>query len=156
MIEIRQILVAVDLSDMSPVVMDYGYSLATAWRAQLKVVHIVHDLSYFTGIYVTDTPLPELQQRLEAEARERLEALCQAVFGVEQACEAFVVTGRPVVEIMRLIRTHHVDCLVIGAHSMDKPEHQLFGSTAQRILHQATCPVFMIPPPKSSEFISRG
>jgi nucleotide-binding universal stress UspA family protein len=156
MVEIRVILVAIDFSDLSDTVMEYARSLATAWGGKLVVVHVVHDLSYFTGIYVTDTPLPEIQQRLEAEARERLEAICQATLERDTPYEALVVTGRPVVEIQRLLRQYNADCLMIGAHSIDKPEHQLFGSTAQRLLHQTACPVFLIPPRKSSEFITQG
>jgi nucleotide-binding universal stress UspA family protein len=156
MVEIRVILVAIDFSDISDTVMAYAHSLALAWDARLMVVHVVHDLSYFTGIYVTDTPLPELQQRLEAEARERLEAICQAALDRDTPYEAMVVTGRPVVEIQRLLKAHSADCLVMGAHSTDKPEHQLFGSTAQRLLHQTACPVFLIPPRRSSEFVSQG
>jgi nucleotide-binding universal stress UspA family protein len=156
MVEIRVILVAIDFSDLSDTVMEYARSLATAWGGKLVVVHVVHDLSYFTGSYVTDTPLPEIQQRLEAEARERLEAICQATLERDTPYEALVVTGRPVVEIQRLLRQYNADCLMIGAHSIDKPEHQLFGSTAQRLLHQTACPVFLIPPRKSSEFITQG
>ena len=156
MISIRSILVAIDFSDLSPTVMDYACSLALAWEARLFVVHVVHDLSYFTGIYHTDTPLPELQQRLEAEAHERLEALCQSQLGTQVPYETVVVTGRPVVEIYQLVRQHAVDCLVLGAHSSDKPEHQLFGSTAERLLQQISCPILMIPPRQASEIISRG
>jgi nucleotide-binding universal stress UspA family protein len=156
MVDMRLILVAIDFSDISTAVMDYARSLATVYDARLLVVHVVHDLSYFTGIYVTDIPLPELQQRLEAEARERLNAMCQASLGEQLPYDEVVVTGRPVAEINRLVREHEVDCLIIGAHSIDKPEHQLFGSTVQRLLHQALCPVLMIPPHKSSEFISQG
>ncbi len=156
MINISVILVAIDFSDLSPTVIDYAYSLAMAWKAQLYVVHVVHDLSYFTGIYHTDTPLPELQQHLEAEAHERLEALCQSQIGTQMPYETVVVTGRPVVEIHQLVRQYAVDCLVLGAHSTDKPEHQLFGSTAERLLQHTACPIFMVPPRQASEFISHG
>jgi nucleotide-binding universal stress UspA family protein len=120
------------------------------------VVHVVHDLSYFTGIYITDTPLPELQRRLEVEAHERLEEMCETTLVDQVPYEVQVVTGRPVAEIYRLAREQKADCLVLGAHSVDKPEHQLFGSTTERLLHQITCPIFIIPPHKSSEFISQG
>src|SRR5262245_65952218 len=113
MINIRIILVAIDCSDLSPTVLDYAYSLAMAWEARLFVVHVVHDLSYFTGIYHTDTPLPELQQRLEAEAHEHLDILCQSQLGTKVPYETVVVTGRPVVEIYHLVREHAVDCLVL-------------------------------------------
>ncbi len=125
MINIRIILVAIDFSDLSLTVLDYACSLAMAWKARLLVVHVVHDLSYFAGIYLTDTPLPELQQRLEAEAHERLEALCQSQLGTQVLYDTVAVTGRPVVEIQHLVRQYNVDCLVLGAHSTDKPEHQL-------------------------------
>jgi nucleotide-binding universal stress UspA family protein len=156
MINIRIILVAIDCSDLSPTVLDYACSLAMAWNARLLVVHVVHDLSYFAGIYRTDTPLPELQQHLEADAHEYLEALCQSQLRDKVPYETLVVTGRPVVEIQQLVRQYSVDCLVLGAHSTDKPEHQLFGSTAERLLQHNACPIFMIPPRQASEFISRG
>jgi nucleotide-binding universal stress UspA family protein len=155
-INMRVILVAIDFSDLSPTVMEYACSLAMACQARLFVVHVVHDLSYFTGIYHTDTPLPELQQRLEAEAHERLEALCQSQLETQVPYETVVVTGRPVVEIHHLVRQYAVDCLVLGAHSTDKPEHQLFGSTAERLLQHTACPILMIPPRQASEFVSRG
>ncbi|MBM3225502.1 MAG: universal stress protein [Candidatus Tectomicrobia bacterium] len=156
MINFRVILVAIDFSDLSPTVMAYASSLATACEARLIVLHVVHDLSYFTGIYHTNTPLPELQQQLEAEAHERLDALCQSQLSSALSYEALVVTGRPMVEIQQIIRQYAVDCLVLGAHSTDKPEHQLFGSTAERLLQYTICPIFMVPPRQSSEFISRG
>lgn len=156
MINMQVILVAIDFSDLSPTVLDYASSLAAAWKARLLVVHIVHDLSYFVGIYHTDTPMPELQQRIETEAYERLDALCQSQLDADTPYETLVTTGRPVVEIHQLVRTHGVDCLVLGAHSSDKPEHQLFGSTAERLLHHISCPIFMIPPRQTSEFVSHG
>ena len=156
MIKIRIILVAIDCSDLSPTVLDYAYSLAMAWKARLLVVHVVHDLSYFTGIYLADTPLPELQHRLENEAHERLLSLCQTTLGAHIPYETLIVTGRPVPEIRALMQQRRVDCLVIGAHSTDKPEHQLFGSTADRLINQSPYPIFVIPPRRDSDFVSHG
>jgi len=153
---IRTVLAAIDLSDLSPIVMDYASSLALAWHAHLLVVHVVHHLSYFPGVYVSDTPLPEQQLRLESEAQEHLTTFCQSLLSAQVAHEALVVTGRPAVEIQRLLQEHEVDCLVIGAHSIDKLEHQLFGSTAERLMQQSPCPICVVPPRKSSDFVSHG
>lgn len=156
MVNIRVLLVAIDFTEVSSRVMAYAHHLAAAWQARMLVVHVVHDLSYFTGIYLAATPLPELQQRLETEAGERLEAFCHAELDDGVSYETLVVTGRPIAELHRLIRAHDVDCLVIGSHSTDKPEHQLFGSTVERLLQHAACPVFVIPPQRSSEIVSHG
>ena len=156
MAEMKSILVAIDFSTLSSRVLDYAQSLAAVWAARLQIVHVVHDLSYFTGLPSADAILAELQQRLEEEARERLEALCQSVLGEPLDYETLVVTGRPLDEIRRLIEQHAVDCLVLGAHSTDKPEHQLFGSTAEHLLQHMSCPVLLIPPHPRSAFISQG
>lgn len=150
MVNIHKVVTAIDLSDLSPTVLDYAASLSMAWRAQLMVVHVVHDLSYFSGVYLSDTPLSELQQSLEREAYERLSDLCKTALSDQIPHQMLVVTGRPVVELRRLIQEHAADCLVIGSHSTEKPEHQLFGSTAERLMHMSRCPIFMIPPPEAA------
>jgi universal stress protein A len=154
MVMIRRVLAAIDLFDLSPAVVGYAGSQAMAWQAHLLVVHVVHDLLYCMGVSVSDTPPPELQQRLEIEAQERLQTLCQATLCHQMAYEALVRTGRPVVEIHRLMRERGVDCVVIGAHSTDKPGNQLFGSTADRLLHQSPCPILVVPPRRVSNFVS--
>ncbi len=115
--------------------MAYARQLAEVWKARLTVLHVVHDLSYYSGVFMTDKPLNTLQHDLETAANERLDAWREEVCGSDSACEALVLVGRPLAEISRIIRELEVDCLVIGAHSIDKPEHQLFGSTAERLLH---------------------
>jgi nucleotide-binding universal stress UspA family protein len=142
---VKHILVAVDLSEMTPLVMTYARQLAEVWKARLTVLHVVHDLSYYAGAFITSKPLKTLQQDLETEASERLGAWCEEVYGSEVAYETVVLEGRPIAEIPRMIREFEVDCLVIGAHSMDKPEHLLFGSTAERLLHHIQCPTVVIP-----------
>lgn len=153
---IRTVVVAIDLSDLSSTVLDYAYSLAVSCDTRLVVVHVVHDLEYFTEVYVSDTTVSELQHRLENEAHEHLQALYQTELGDAVPCESLVVTGRPVAEISRLLKQYEAYCLVIGAHGTEKPEPQLFGGTVERLLQLSPCPVLMIPPRKSSDVISHG
>lgn len=156
MVNIQVILAAVDLSDLSPSVIAYASSLALAWHARLLCVHVVHDLSYFVGMYQIDTSLDTLQQRLTTEAHERLQAYCQRQIGEQVPYDTLVAVGRPMAVIHQLVRDHAVDCLVLGTHSTDKPEHQLFGSTAERLIQYVPCPIFLVPPSRTAELITRG
>ncbi len=149
------ILAAVDLSDATPQVIAYAHQMAESWNARLTVLHVVHDLSYYSGVFITSTPLSTLQHDLEAEANEHLAACCEDICGSDSACQPLVLAGRPIAEIARIVRELDVDCLVIGAHSMDKPEHQLFGSTAERLLRHIQCPTVVIPP-QPIEYISNA
>ena len=146
MTPVTHVLVAVDLSEATPLVIDYARQLAEVWKARLTVLHVVHDLSYYGGVYLTSKPLSALQHELETEARECLDAWCEDVCSRDITCDVLMLTGRPLAEVSRIIREHDVDCLVIGAHSLDKPEHQLFGSTAERLLHHIQCPTIVVPP----------
>jgi universal stress protein A len=150
------VLAAVDLSTAAPMVIAYAHEMAQHWQARFTVLHVVHDLTYYSGAFLTDKPLSTLQHDLEVEAREHLEAICEDVCGRASGYQSLVVTGRPGPEIQRVIREEGVDCLVIGAHSEDKPEHQLFGSTAERLLHQMLCPTLVVPPNRSVDFVSKG
>ena len=156
MTEIKHILAAIDLSEAGFRVVTYAQHMAHTWNARLTVLHVVHDLSYYSGVFITSTPLDTLQHNLEVEAHEHVADNCAAACGSETACDTLVVTGRPVAEIQRVIRERDIDCLVIGSHSTDKPEHQLFGSTAERLLHQMLCPTFVIPPARVVDFVSKG
>ena len=146
MTAVTHILAAVDLSDVTPLVMDYARELAATWGARLTALHVVHDLSYYSGAFITAQPLKTLQHDLESEAKERLQAWCEDQWRGDMPYEAVVLAGRPIAEITRMIRELGVDCLVIGSHRLEKPEHQLFGSTAERLLHHIQCPTMVIPP----------
>ena len=146
MTPVTHILAAIDLSEATPLVIAYARQLAEVWKARLTVLHVVHELSYYSGAFITSKPLSVLQHELEMEARERLDAWCEDVGSSAVTCEALLRTGRPIAEVSRTIREYDVDCLVIGAHSMDKPEHQLFGSTAEQLLHHIQCPTVVVPP----------
>jgi nucleotide-binding universal stress UspA family protein len=134
------ILAAVDLSDTALTVISYAFNLALLHKARFTVLHVVHDLSYYSGVFITGKPLATLQHDLE----------------VDGTYTADIVIGRPVVEVHNAIVELGVDCLVIGAHSMDKPEHQLFGSTAERLLHQIRCPTVVVPPDRTVDYVSHS
>ena len=100
------ILAAVDLSDTALTVIAYGYDLARLHKARFTVLHVVHDLSYYSGVFITGKPLATLQHDLEVEARERLHALCQEAckdMASDATLTADIATGWPAAEVHRAI-----------------------------------------------------
>jgi universal stress protein A len=145
MATMHQILVAIDLSEMAPTILDRALMLAQAFDAHLVVVHVVQDLSVYMGMALDIVPLAEWLPRREAAAREQLQALCEAAFDSSIAYDTELLNGHPVAEIHRVIQERGVDCLVMGAHGSDRPEHQFFGSTAERLLHLMPCLIVIVP-----------
>ena len=156
MATIRQILVAIDLSDIAPTILDHAQSLAQCWGAHVVVVHVVQDLSAYMGMALDIVPIAEWLPRREADARDQLKVFCDAAFDSPQGYDAVVLTGHPVAEIHRLIQERGVDCLVIGAHGSERPEHRLFGSTAERLVHLMPCLTVIVPPTRASTEIDNS
>jgi len=141
---IERILLAIDFSKNLEQVLDYAILFAEKFNAKLYILHVVHDLKNYTGFYVTKTPLAQLQNELYEEGKNRIEQLCREKLKNFQSYEALVITGSPSAEILRTAQEKHIDLLILGAHKEEKPQHRFLGSTVEKVLHQAPCPVVVV------------
>jgi universal stress protein A len=141
---IEKILLATDFSKNSEQALDYALVFAEKFSARLYLLHVVHDLKGYTGFYMTKTPLAQLQKELEEEGKTQLEKLCREKLKNFSNYEAVVVVGSPSGEIIRVAREKAVDLIVLGAHSVEKPEHHFLGSTVEKVTRQAPCPVLIV------------
>ena len=60
-------------------------------------------------------------------------------------------TGVPFVEIVKLAQHIKADLIVISTHGRTGLKHALIGSTAERVVRTASCPVLSIRPPELSK-----
>ena len=58
--------------------------------------------------------------------------------------ESMVVSGTPFLEIIRTAKEKEVDLIVVGTHGRTGLDHILFGSTAEKVVRQAPCPVLSV------------
>ncbi|HET7318751.1 MAG TPA: universal stress protein, partial [Nitrospirota bacterium] len=58
--------------------------------------------------------------------------------------EKMVVRGVPFVEIIKTAKDKNADMIVIGTHGRTGIDHMLFGSTAEKVVRKAPCPVLAV------------
>ena len=63
--------------------------------------------------------------------------------GVKVTTEVFL--GVPFVEIVKSARTRKAGMIVMGTHGRSGLSHLLIGSTAEKVVRHAPCPVLVIP-----------
>jgi nucleotide-binding universal stress UspA family protein len=63
------------------------------------------------------------------------------------SCERKMVRGKPHIEIIRYAKEMSVDLIVMASRGLSGLEHVLFGSTAERVLRESPCNVFIIKKP---------
>ena len=134
------ILVGLDLSEESDTVATKAQQLASLYKADISIAHIVEPLAFAYG---GDVPLDmsEAQSVVEEQARLRLEKLLEDT-GVSVK-HKIVSVGQTSSEIHRLARQHEVDLIIVGSHGRHGLA-LLFGSTANGVLHGAECDVLAI------------
>src|SRR6059036_4105027 len=59
-----------------------------------------------------------------------------------------VETGAPYRIILRILEDEKIDLLVMNIHGKGMLDRALLGSTAERVVRAAPCPVMLIPPVK--------
>jgi nucleotide-binding universal stress UspA family protein len=79
--------------------------------------------------------------RLSAEGLERLS---RAVERGNIKIETSHSLGTPHKEIVKVAREREVDLIVIATHGYSGLYHFLFGSTAERVVRLAPCPVLVV------------
>ncbi len=58
--------------------------------------------------------------------------------------EAFVKVGLPFVEVVSFAKDEKIELIIVATHGHSGVEHVLFGSTAEKIVRKAPCPVLVV------------
>ncbi len=136
----KHVLIGLDLSEESLIVMQKAKQIAEIHSARVSIAHVVEPLAFAYG---GDVPLDmsEAQTIVEEQANIRLEKIL-AESGVS-AEKKFVVVGQTSNELHRLAKEHEADLIIVGSHGRHGLA-LLFGSTANGVLHGAHCDVLAI------------
>jgi nucleotide-binding universal stress UspA family protein len=160
MSELKRILCPVDFSDFSRRALDHALGVARCYRATVTALHVVPLIPvtvpgpYYFG---SETPppmtLPPVDRVAVAAQLERLVA-AEHVPGVN--VEVLVEEGASAYrEILAQADRLRSDLIVIGTHGRSGFERLFLGSTAEKVLRKARCPVMTVPP-QAPDAMPRG
>ncbi len=141
------ILVPTDFSRHSQESLNQALRLRELFPARFLLLHVVMtgDVDVFASL--GGEPVEVLERRIqEAQGVLEQELLrCRQAFaGAEIAGR--VVSGIPFKEICRQADQESCDLIVIGTHGRTGLSHLLVGSTAERVVQHAACPVLSLKP----------
>lgn len=136
----QRILLGVDLTIEALPVAERAQSLAALYSAELHIAHVVEPLSLAYG---GDVPmdLSSVQDQIHEQAKSHLSEFAQRLaIPVEHR---HLIFGRPETEIQRTAESIGAGLIVIGSHGRAGLA-LLLGSTANGVLHGATCDVLAV------------
>ena len=147
MIKLRKILYPTDFSESSLEALKYAVSFARDYKARLVLMHVVNEQIFSEGLSLPRLEAPEaLGQEMAAEAGRQMRMLIPAGELAGLDVEHVILRGMPFLEIIRYAKANAVDLIVIGTHGRSGMEHIIFGSTAEKVVRKAPCPVLSVRP----------
>jgi nucleotide-binding universal stress UspA family protein len=153
MIDLHRILVPTDFSKFSQSALTYGAAFAEKFGAELHLLHVVQDLALFIPDAITVAPpiAPPVEQFLAA-ARAAMERVVEENDLKRLNVRPEVREGTPFYEIIRFAQETNIDLIVMGTHGHSGLAHVLLGSTAEKVVRKAPCPVLTVRHPEH-EFV---
>jgi nucleotide-binding universal stress UspA family protein len=151
--KIERILVPMDFSPASMEALNYAVSLAKAFRAAIHLVHVYppDEASSVPGaghrLFESAEAIERLNEELTGIHRKHLPAFCP------ENCH--IRGGRPYEEIVRLACKIDADLIALSTRGHSGLKHLLLGSTAERVIRSAPCPVLVVRKRKQRAKASR-
>jgi nucleotide-binding universal stress UspA family protein len=142
-IAIQRILCAVDFAPSSQVAVGFALDLARQVGGAVTLLHVVE--SPDDGEPRTDAhvDIPEHLRQPMADARERLQALAPRREAGQDVSHV-VAHGRPKSQILAHATDAGADLIVMGAQGREGIGLALLGSTTERVVRDAACPVLTV------------
>ncbi len=139
---IDRVLVPVDLSEQSALVVDHAAALADTYGAPIDLLHVVEEAA-FPSAYGMD-PLTPSQPDVQERAGEALEALVAEIENVDVPINTHVLAGYAARDIVDFATEHAADLIVMATHGRTGLQRFLIGSVAEKVVRSAPCPVFTV------------
>ena len=139
----RNIVAATDLSDNANAALRWAKEIANDHQAALHIVHASNLAGWSTDYLEIDARIPtQVQQATQQKLDEIAQQYRQG--GVQVSAEVRI--GEPCDVILTTARARQADLIVVGTRGQRGLDYLLLGSTAQRVVQRATCPVLTIHP----------
>lgn len=143
----EKILIAIDFSENSEYAFEYALTLATQFQAELTILHVINEPVDLRGFYVPHISFEQLEKEIEEGAEKMMEKFCQTRMGDFSNYKTAIVTGIPYEEVIKKAEDTGSSLIVLGTHGRTGLDHLIFGSTAERVVRGASCPVLTIRMP---------
>lgn len=139
-----KILAAIDFSENSEHAFEYALTLAKQFHSELIILHVINEPVDLRGFYVPHISFEQLEKEIEEGAQKMMEQFCQTRVGDFTSYQTAIVTGIPNEEIIKKAADTGSSLIVLGTHGRTGLDHIIFGSTAERVVRSASCPVLTI------------
>jgi nucleotide-binding universal stress UspA family protein len=138
--------VGCDFSADSDLAIQYGISLAQEFQTELYLAHVIEPAVYKDMLTQQAGSADSDREGLREKLTQKLKGMVPEE--AKQWCtpETLLLAGHPSDELTKYAVMNEVDLIVLGVRGHSVMESLLVGSTTDRVVRQAPCPVLSVRP----------
>ncbi|UCH85665.1 MAG: universal stress protein [Candidatus Latescibacterota bacterium] len=148
MVAFKNIIVPTDFSEHSLRAIDYGIEIAEKFASHLTLVYVIEPLLQAADLTWTTVDFEELNRAHKSSADQQLKQILDERIPKAVPCDTAILYGKPFVEILKYAKEENADLIVMATHGRGAITHILMGSTAEKVVRKAPCPVLTVKHPK--------
>lgn len=143
--KINNILVPIDFSEGSNLALSTALDYAKTLNCKIHLLHIIQPISYPIGMEIAHYNFSEVEKDMVDTAKNNLNDLIKDPNSVGITFEIVVLNGTSSSNsIIQYSIDNNIDLICIATHGSSGLEHFLFGSTTEKVLRKAECPVLVV------------
>lgn len=145
LLHLKTILVPYDFSGYSSKALNYALQFAEQFGAAVVVMHVVEPMPILPTDVLAAAPIPDTTGDRVPAISSRMEELCQKAGTPHHvSVRSLVITGTPYERIVETARSEDADLIIIATHGYTGFKHFYMGSTTERVIRHAPCPVLVV------------
>ncbi len=144
--EFNKILVPIDFSEFSREAIPHAVEFAAKFNASIQFIHVVDQRLYPAFYVVGEGAVFETEPQLVEKSLKTINEFVSDSVADLPADACVVREGVPHTEIANYALAHEVDLIMMTTHGLTGIEKLLIGSTAEKVVRKAHCPVLSIKP----------
>jgi nucleotide-binding universal stress UspA family protein len=152
-VSLKKIVVPQDFSEYSLHALKYAVTLAGLFNSELVVLHVVEPIVYPADFSFGQVSIPAMEEEIRKHSEEQLNELVTNEIPNSIKTTSIIKVGKPFIEIIDVAKAENADLIVISSHGRTGMDHVLFGSTADKVVRKAPCPVLTVRP-HEHEFVT--
>ncbi|MEI6055885.1 MAG: universal stress protein [Lentisphaerota bacterium] len=152
----KKILVPIDFSDVTDLVVENAKSFAKALNAEVKIIHVVPVLQEVNlqaargvgGVFVEPLNYGTIRDGIAGELKNEhktLHDIKDQLTRENLKVKTSFIEGKATEVILSQIKEYAPDMIIIGSHGHGYLKKVLLGSIAMFVLKHAQCPVIIVP-----------
>lgn len=154
--KIKKVLIALDYDPTVQKVADIGFSLACAMEAEVILLHVIADVTYYSALEYSEATGFDNYLNMGSFQADDMKKNAQLFLDKikhrlgDKNIKTIAVEGDFAESILKIAKDHHVDIIVMGSHSRRWLENIIMGSVTEKVLRHTSKPLFIIPTKKEN------